>query len=500
MATKRSTLFLHSRFTIDQVDPRIFGGFLEHLGRAVYEGIYEPTSPHADESGCRKDVLAALDRLRFTAMRYPGGNYVSGFHWQDAVGPREKRPTILELAWQSLETNQFGPNEFLELSERMSWTPMLAVNLGTGTPEEARNWLEYCNVERGSKYADLRREHGYEKPFDVRLWCLGNEMDGPWQIGQVPAENYAINARQTARMMRMCDPKSEFVVCGSSGPFMSTYLDWDRTLLEYCKDDVEYLSVHRYVGNPKGDTESYLGVSNAIDQQIEDTDALCRAVYRASKGKKRIFLSFDEWNVWYRANSGEHVDGRGKVAPPLLEEVYNLEDALVAASFLNSFIRHADCVKIANLAQIVNVIAPILTRGDHMILQSIYYPFEMMSKRRNGVSLQVQVECETYEADEYGTVKTLDSSAILNGNQVNVFLVNRNLADSMEVTVDVADRALSSLVSGEILHGSDPTLANSFEKPDVLSSRVFNDVVLRDGKAFVNLPPLAVAALTFKLS
>ena len=235
-----TTIHLHTAFTVDVVDPRIFGGFLEHLGRAVYEGVYEPTSAHADDMGCRTDVLAALRRLKFTAMRYPGGNFVSGYHWQDAVGPREKRPLTRDLAWQSLETNQFGPDEFVTLSERMDWTPMMAVNLGTGTPEEARNWLEYCNIDGGSRWANLRREHGYEKPHNIRLWCLGNEMDGPWQIGHVPAETYAISAQQTARMMKMCDPNIELVVCGSCAPELPTYLEWDRIVLEHCRDEVEY--------------------------------------------------------------------------------------------------------------------------------------------------------------------------------------------------------------------------------------------------------------------
>lgn len=495
-----TTLHLHTKFTVDTVDPRIFGGFLEHMGRAVNDGVYNPGSAHADDLGCRTDVQAALRRLRFTAMRYPGGNFVSGYHWQDGVGPRENRPRVRDLAWQSIETNEFGSNEFLTLAKRMDWTPMMAVNLGTGTPEEARNWLEYCNVDGGSRWADLRREHGYEQPHDVKLWCLGNEMDGPWQIGHIPAEQYAILAQQTARMMKMCDPRVELVVCGSCAPDLPTYLEWDRKVLEHVREEVEYLSLHRYVGNEFNDTEEYLAVTNSIDRQIEATDSICLSVYHTRKTKRRVYLSCDEWNVWYRARHGEHVDGKGKFAPHLLEEEYNLEDALVAAGFLNSFIRHADSVKIANLAQIVNVIAPIMTRGDEMLLQTIFYPIEMYSKRRTGTSLQVMVEGPGYQTARYGAIKDIDSSAILDGNRLNVFLVNRNLNQPAEVVVRLADASIIGLVDAEFLTGSDPKATNTYETPHAVSSCDHDDVSIRDGVATISLPPMSVYAGTFELA
>ncbi len=495
-----TTIHLHTAFTVDKVDPRIFGGFLEHLGRAVYEGVYDPASIHADDLGCRTDVLDALKRLRFTAMRYPGGNFVSGYHWQDAVGPRDKRPLTRDLAWQSLETNQFGPDEFVQLSERMDWTPMMAVNLGTGTPEEARNWLEYCNIDGGSRYANLRREHGYEKPHNIKLWCLGNEMDGPWQIGHVPAETYAISAQQTARMMKMCDPSIELVVCGSCAPELPTYLEWDRQVLEHCRDEVEYLSVHRYVGNPDNDTEDFLAVTNSIDRQIEATDSVCRAVHHTRKTRRRVYLSFDEWNVWYRARTGEHVDGRGKFAPPLLEEVYNLEDALVAAGFLNSFIRHADSVKIANLAQIVNVIAPILTKGDEMLIQSIFYPIEMYSKRREGTSLQLRLDGPRYTSKQYGEVDYVDASAILDGNRLSVFLVNRDLNKPMEVKIKIGDASVVKLLDAEVVTGKDPRAANSYDCPNLVRSQSYEDISIEGGVATISLPPMSVYAGTLEIA
>jgi len=495
----RSTLHLHTQFVIDRVDPRIFGGFLEHMGRAVNDGVYRPQSAHADDEGFRTDVMDAMRELRYTAMRYPGGNFVSGYHWQDGVGPREHRPTTRDLAWQSLENNHVGTNEFMSLCRKMDWTPMMAVNLGTGTPEEARNWLEYTNIAGGSKWADLRREHGVEQPHNIRLWCLGNEMDGPWQIGHVPAEDYAIKAQQTARMMRMVDPNIELVACGSCAIDLPTFLDWDRKVLEHCRDEVDYLSLHRYVGNPSGDTAEYLAVGNSIDWQIEATYAVCVAAKNTKRTRKQIKLSFDEWNVWYRANSGHHVDGNGKFAPPLIEERYNLEDALVAAGFLNSFIRHADSVKIANIAQIVNVIAPILTREDEMFRQTIFYPFAMMSKRRDGVALRTAVDGPTYETKAYGTAREIDASAILDGTSLKVFLVNRTDAPA-EVAVCVGDASVVELVDGELLTGADAKAENDFDAPDRVTARPYAEVTVRDGVAILALPPLSFFAGTLRLA
>ncbi len=489
-------ILLHTRFQIGPVDPRVFGGFLEHLGRAVYEGVYDPQSAHADADGFRTDVMQALRRLRMTAMRYPGGNFASGYHWLDGVGPKANRPTVRELAWQSIEPNQFGTDEFIQLSRRMDWIPMLTVNLGTGTPEEARNWVEYCNCPLGTKYADLRAANGHPEPYDVRLWCLGNEMDGPWQLGHVPAQEYAIRAQQAAKMMKDVDKRIETVVCGSCTISLPTYMEWDRQVLEYIGDYADYISLHRYVGNRNGDTPDYLAITNSIDRQIEEMDATCRFVQAKRRSKKRLFLCFDEWNVWYK---NRQMDGAGKFAPHLIEEVYNLEDALVAAGFLNSFIRHADVVKIANLAQIVNVIAPILTQGDDLLVQSIFYPFEMMSKRRDGVSLRVVVQGPDYEGQTNGRVTYVDASAILAAGAVHVFATNRATDAAAVVQVNLADCDITGLADAELLTGPNAQAANSFEQPNLVCAQPFADVHIADGKASFELPALSFAALTFRL-
>jgi alpha-N-arabinofuranosidase len=496
---KDTTITLHTQFQIGQVDPRIFGGFLEHMGRAVYEGVYDPECAQADEDGFRADVLGALERLQYTVMRYPGGNFVSGYHWLDGVGPREQRPTVRELAWQSLEPNQIGTDEYIQLCRKMNWTPMLTVNLGTGTPEEARNWVEYCNSPTGSKYADMRAANGSQQPHEVKLWCLGNEMDGPWQLGHVPADQYAIRAQQAAKMMKDTDPSLELVACGSCTINLPTYMEWDRQILEYIGDLADYVSLHRYVGNHHDDTPDYLAITNSIDQQIEEMDAVCRYVQGKTRSQKRAYLCFDEWNVWYRTHSREYMDGQGKFAPHLIEEPYNLEDALVVAGFLNSFIRHADGLKIANIAQIVNVIAPILTDGDQMLIQSIYYPLAMYTKRRTGMALHPVVQGPAYEGKTNGQVNVIDTSAILDANRLHVFATNRNMEETATVHIELADQTIVALDSAEILSGPEPKALNSFEQPDLIQARPFRAVSIANGLATATLPPLSVAAMTFQL-
>lgn len=497
---EKTRVVLDPAYKIAEVDPRVFGGFLEHMGRAVYEGVYDPQSAHADENGFRKDVLGALRQLRMTAMRYPGGNFASGYHWMDGIGPRNQRPTVRELAWQSIETNQFGTDEFIKMARQMDWTPMFTVNLGTATPEEARNWIEYCNGPVGTKYANMRAENGSEAPHNIKLWCLGNEMDGPWQLGHVPADQYAIRAQQAAKLMKDTDPGIETVTCGSCTISLPTYMEWDRTVLEYIGPFTDYISLHRYVGNPKGDTADYLAVTNSIDQQIEEMDAVCRFVQARIKSKVRHYLCFDEWNVWYRTHGPEHTNGRGKFAPPLIEEHYNLEDALVVAGFLNSFIRHADSLKIANIAQIVNVIAPILTRGDEMLLQTIFYPFAMYSKRRDGAAIQPVVSGPAYDSPSYGRVNYIDTSAILGDGVLHTFLVNRSTSETAEVEIDHAGGKIVSVESAEQVSGPEPNASNTYENPNAICSKPLKTVLVVDGKASVQLPPLSVTAVTFRVS
>lgn len=488
---------LHPDFTIAPVDQRLFGGFLEHLGRAVYQGVYQPESIHADEHGFRKDVLDALKSLRLTTMRYPGGNFASGYHWLDGVGPKEERPTLNDPAWGSVEPNQFGTDEFMTLCRIMDWQPMLASNLGTGTPVEARNWVEYCNLPAGSKYANLRKTNGSADPYSVKYWCLGNEMDGPWQLGHVPAGEYALRARQAAKMMKDVDPTIELTACGSSAVDLPTYLEWDREVLEYLWDDADFISLHRYAVN-RNNVAEFLASTKGIDRQIEDMDAVCRFMQANKRTTRRVYLSFDEWNVWYRTTGPEFTNGRGQFAAHLLEEEFDLADALVVAGFLNSFIRHADCVKMASLAQVVNAIAPILTHGDDLLLQTTYYPLLMFANRREGTALQTRVNSPGYESDKYGVVDYIDASAILDGNRLTAFLINRSEEEAVPIRLECLGR-IKDVFSAEVLSGPSASSRNSIENRNLICNRPLNSIRVQNGTAEITVPPLSFSAVSLDL-
>ncbi|HEV7218331.1 MAG TPA: alpha-L-arabinofuranosidase C-terminal domain-containing protein, partial [Terriglobales bacterium] len=364
-STSTVRVYVDSRRTIAPLDRNLFGSFLEHLGRAIYEGIYDPGSKLSDSNGFRTDVLNEIKKMGVPIIRYPGGNFVSGYNWLDGVGPKQDRPVELDKAWNSLDSNQFGTDEFMAWCKMAGVTPLMGLNLGTGTAEEAAALVEYCNVDKGTKWSTLRRKNGIEEPYKVQNWCLGNEMDGPWQIGHMLATEYGLKATDAARQMRYVDPSLKLIACGSSGPFTPTYLEWDREVLEQCYDYVDALSLHRYFENTPdttgGDSSKFLAMNLSMEQQIAETLAVCDMVGGRRHSPKKLWLSFDEWNVWYRARSGSDVNGNRQKAPHLLEEVYNLEDALLVGGLINSLLRNADRVKIACLAQLVNVIAPIMT-------------------------------------------------------------------------------------------------------------------------------------------
>jgi alpha-N-arabinofuranosidase len=447
------------------IDRRIFGGFLEHLGRAIYEGVYDPAGPLADEQGFRRDVLEALRALNMPIIRYPGGNFVSCYDWRDGIGPRAQRPSRPDYAWKSIETNQFGVDEFLAWCAKLDTGAMLAVNLGTGDTTTAAALLEYANLPGGTCWADKRKQHGHSEPYGVKLWCLGNEMDGPWQAGHVPAEVYAQRAWQAGQMMKGLDATIETIVCGSSHNKMRTYMEWDRTVLEYCWEHVDYISAHRYSQNRQDDTAWFLAEGVEIDRTLEDYRSLLNYVRAVKRSNKQVYLSFDEWNVWYRARHG---DGGWQAAPHLLEEVYNLEDALVCAQYLTSFLRHADIVKIACIAQIVNVIAPILTRPDGLLIQSIYYPFLLFSLYARGRALTPIVHSPSYNAGERGEVPVLDAAASFDADSdlTTIFLVNRSQVEDLTVEIDLADRRFASVGAVDVLGGGDVKAANTWDTPN----------------------------------
>jgi alpha-N-arabinofuranosidase len=494
---KQARVYLDTQHHVGTIDRRIFGGFLEHLGRAVYEGIYDPGNPLSDARGFRRDVLDLLRPLGMPVMRYPGGNFVSCYDWTDGIGPRETRPSRPDYAWRSLETNQFGTDEFMTWCQEARTEPMMAVNLGTAGTSEAARLLEYCNMEAGSKWSDLRAANGHPAPYGVKLWCLGNEMDGPWQAGHVPAEVYAQRADQAATVMKGLDPTIELIACGSSGTSMNTYMEWDRRVLEYCWEKLTYISAHRYSENHSGDSAAYLAEGLAIDRHIEDYAALLRYVQAVTKSSRRLYLSFDEWNVWYRARSGDAVDGHWTAAPHLLEEHYNFEDALVVAQYLSSFLRHADVVKIACLAQIVNVIAPLLTRRDGVLVQSIYHPFRLFSQYARGMALTPVVQSPTYTAGTQGEAPVLDVSAThdAQAGEITVFLVNRDLGEPLVVDIQCADRQLGCVRSLDVMGNLDPLAANTWEQPDTVAPRPGTAEPGPEGTVRLRLPAPGFAVL-----
>ncbi len=484
---------LHPQFTIASVDPRLFGGFLEHLGRAVYEGVFQPESIHADENGFRTDVLKALKALRLTTMRYPGGNFASGYHWRDGVGPKDRRPVITDPVWDSLETNQFGTDEFLRLCALMDWQPMLACNLGTGTPEEARDWVDYCN-----KTGRINPSVASAQTGGVKYWCLGNEMDGPWQLGHAPAGEYALRASQAASLMKEVDPSIELTACGSCTIDLPTYLEWDREVLECLGDQIDTISLHRYAVNKDGNLPEYLASTIGIDRQIEEMDAVCRFVQARRRSSKRIYLSFDEWNVWYRTTGPEFSTGHGKFAPHLVEEEFDLADALVVAGFINSFIRHADCVKMASLAQVVNAIAPLVTRGDDLLMQTTYYPLLMVANRRDGLSLRQSISGPGYTSRVYGEVSGIDTSAVLGEDRLHVFAVNRSPEKPASVAVDM-EGMIKCVNSAEIISGENASSKNTFDDPMNIFARPFHAIRAKKGAAEMDIPPLSFVAVSFDL-
>jgi alpha-N-arabinofuranosidase len=489
-AIMTSQIIIDRERVLSAIDPKLFGGFLEHMGRAIYEGIYEPDSPLSDKRGFRMDTMKALQELNPTIVRYPGGNFLSGYHWLDGVGPRQQRPTRRDLAWRSIETNQFGTDEFMQYCDELKTQPMLGVNLGTGTIEEASGLVEYCNAPAGTAYADLRVRNGQASPYGVKYWCLGNEMDGPWQIGHLEAVEYAQKAREAAKMMKWQDPTIQLIVCGSSSVSMPTYPEWDRIALETCWEHVDYLSLHYYAGNRDGDTASYLALASQFESHLDTLAGTLRYVKAKLRSKHDVFLSWDEWNVWYKDMNW---DGGGKQAPHLIEEVYNLEDALVVAQWLNVFLRRSQVLKVACLAQLVNVIAPILTRKDGLLKQSIFYPFQMFRKHACGDSLDVLVKAPLEETKAFGAVPRLDVSAShdpLTGKRA-VFVVNRSLIQAEPLELLWQGWKAGGKANAWQMSGSDPKMANTFEQPDRVTPMNLGELPMDDGRINMTLPPLS---------
>jgi alpha-N-arabinofuranosidase len=458
-------------FRISQVDNRIYGSFVEHLGRCVYDGIYEPGHPLANADGFRADVMDLIRELRVPIIRYPGGNFVSGYRWEDGVGPRESRPRRLDLAWRTTEDNAVGVNEFAGWCRDVGSELMMAVNLGTRGLQEALDLLEYCNHPGGSRLSDLRIAHGTRDPHNIKVWCLGNEMDGPWQTGHKTPEEYGRLAAETARAMKAYDPQLQLVSCGSSGPRMPTFPIWEVETLDHTYDAVDFISLHQYFRNDDGDTANFLGCTLETEAFIKTVISACDYVKAKHRSKKDLMLSFDEWNVWYHSSEADREQMKkapwGR-APRLLEDVYTFEDALVAGCSLITLLRHADRIKMACLAQLVNVIAPIMTEpGGGICAQTIFYPFLHASRYGQGVALLPSVQSPRYDAKDYTDIPCLETMAVFDEDkeELTLFAVNRDLREDLLVDLDLRGFEGYRLTEHIVLESPDLKAVNTVQTP-----------------------------------
>ena len=475
----RATVTAHRDYTISKIDERVYGAFLEHLGRAIYTGIYEPGHPTADKNGMRGDVAKLVKDLKIPMVRYPGGNFVSAYNWEDGVGPRDQRPTRLDLAWHTSDNNAVGVHEFADWCELVDTEMMLAINLGSRGLDEARNFLEYVNGPTGSYWGDLRKKNGRAEPFDVKLWCLGNEMDGPWQVGHKTAHEYGRLATEVAKTMRAFDKNLELIVCGSSNSDMKTYPDWEREVLEHSYEVVDHISLHMYFANREKNTANYLALNEKLDRYIATVASTIEFVKTKKRSNHKVYISFDEWNVWYHSNKQDRkiLDGNGgwPHAPHLLEDIYNFEDVLQVGLILNTFIRRSDVVKLACIAQLVNVIAPIMTDPKGAAWrQTIYYPYYFASVYGRGTALQLAVNTPGYDAEHGDNIGYVDISGVHNEEDgtLSFFAVNRHASESIELEVSLEGFGPGSVIDHQVMtHKSLEAVNTATDQTNVAPSK-----------------------------
>lgn len=491
---KHASMKVDRDYSIGTIDPRLYGSFVEHLGRAIYGGIYEPGHSTADELGYRRDVLELVKELNTPIIRYPGGNFVSGYNWEDGIGPREERRRRLELAWRTIETNEVGTDDFAEWARRAGSEVMMAVNLGTRGVDAARNLVEYCNHPSGTYWSDLRRKHGYEEPHRIKTWCLGNEMDGPWQIGHKTAAEYGRIACEAAKVMKWVDPTIELVACGSSNRGMPTFPEWEATVLDHTYHHVDYISLHTYYGNQLNDTPNFLAKSLDMDAFIRSVIATCDYIQAKKRSKKTMYLSFDEWNVWYHSNEADRKLVPWSIAPPQLEDVYTFEDALLVGCMLITLMKHADRVKMASIAQLVNVIAPIMTENGGMAWrQTIFFPFMHASRFGRGTVLHTPVVSPKYDSQEFTDVPVLESAVVHQEEtgELVLFAVNRDMSDELVIHCHLGNVGSDHIVEHIVYTDTDPKAVNTADHPNRSIPRQGSGAVVQDDQLTVSLPPLS---------
>lgn len=495
----------HARYVIADIDNRLYGSFLEHLGRAVYTGIYEPNHPSADEAGMRRDVIDLVRELDTPICRYPGGNFVSAYNWEDGIGPKDQRPTRLDLAWRTSESNQVGIHEFADWADKAGTEMMLAINLGSRDLDAARNFVEYVNHPGGTYWSELRKSNGRNAPWDVKLWCLGNEMDGPWQIGHKTASEYGHLANETAKALKGFDKSLELVVCGSSHSEMPTYPQWEATVLEESYDNIDYISLHMYFENYEHNTREYLALPSKLDRYIGTVSGVIDYVKAKSRSKHDVKISFDEWNVWYheRKNDAQRMaKWDWPHAPALLEDIYDFEDVLQVGCILNTFIRRSDVVRIACIAQLVNVIAPIMTApGGAAWRQTIYYPFKFASVHGRGTALRLDVDSPAYNADIASGVSYLDIAGVHDGDAgtLTFFAINRNADETLEVDLAIEHFGDARSIEHTLIKHDDLRAKNTEKMPNNVVPTRADGARRSQGGLALTLPPLSYSMIQVQL-
>jgi alpha-L-arabinofuranosidase len=505
--TIKAAVTAHKDFAIAKIDDRIYSAFLEHLGRAIYTGIYEPDHPTADANGMRSDVAQLVRDLNIPYVRYPGGNFVSAYNWEDGVGPRDQRPTRLDLAWHTSDSNQVGVHEFSDWCDTVNTKMMLAINLGSRGLDDARNFVEYVNGPVGSYWGDMRKKNGRAEPFNVNLWCLGNEMDGPWQVGHKTADEYGRLANEVAKTLRAFDKTLELVVCGSSNSDMKTYPEWERIVLEHTYENVDHISLHMYFANRVKNTANYLALNHKLDRYITTVESTINLVKANKRSRHDVFISFDEWNVWYHSNQQDRAILEGAEgwphAPRLLEDIYNFEDVLQVGLILNTFIRKSNVVRIACIAQLVNVIAPIMTDpAGAAWRQTIYYPYYFASIFGRGTALQLAVTCPGYDSDVADNVPFVDVAGVHDevAGTLTFFAVNRHANESIDTAISLQGFGAGSIIDHQVMTHANLEAVNTSTNQANVAPRQGVGAVIEDGEVKLSLPPYSYQMIRVKLA
>lgn len=500
---KKATCFSDRHYEIGEINEKIFSSFTEHLGRSIYTGIYEPGHPDADEEGYRKDVMGLVKELQVPVIRYPGGNFVSCYDWHDGIGPREKRPRRMDYAWSSIETNEFGIDEFCRWAKKVGTEPMIAVNLGTGSIKDAGDLVEYCNHPGGTYWSDLRAANGSPEPYGVKYWCLGNEMEGSWQAGHLSAEDYTKKALEAAKIMKWVDPNIKLVACGSSYEMLPTYLEWDRTMLNELYETVDYLSTHNYTMNSGQGTTDFVAAYKQLDNHIKNSARVIDYVKAQRHFEKDLKICLDEWNVWnfqdIKLDSLDDLQGlttfemtsagKWEVAPPILQEKYSLLDAIVVGGLGITLLNNADTVEIACLAQLINVIAPITTiKNGGIYKQAIYHPFHMLSRYGRGTAMKAAVDAPSYHCG-FGELPIVEPAVVYDreADQVRIFVLNCDQEEEVDFHIELQGYGEKKVLRHLVLDGKDLEARNTYEMPDTVTMR---EAEVQNGESAV-LPKLS---------